>query len=89
MTEPTAIDTATDVAPADARGPLPQGTQVHRPDHDSTALPVAFEVRDLSVYYSDFRAVREVEARGWSARAGHGRLPWSRGPSEGPVTPPT
>jgi phosphate transport system ATP-binding protein len=61
MSEPTVTDAPTDVAPADARGPLPQGTQVHRPDHDSTALPVVFEVRDLSVYYGDFRAVREVD----------------------------
>ena len=60
MTEPTAIDTATDVAPVDARGPLPQGTQIHRSDHDPAALPVVFEIRDLSVYYGEFRAVREV-----------------------------
>ncbi len=60
MTEPTATDTATDVAPVDARGPLPQGTQVHRSDHDPAALPVVFEIRDLSVYYGEFRAVREV-----------------------------
>jgi phosphate transport system ATP-binding protein len=60
MTEPTATDAATDVAPADAQGPLPQGTQIHRSDHDPAALPVVFEIRDLSVYYGDFRAVREV-----------------------------
>ena len=60
MTEPTATDAATDVAPADARGPLPQGTQIHRSDHDPAALPVVFEIRDLSVYYGEFRAVREV-----------------------------
>ena len=60
MTEPTATDAATDVVPADAWGPLPQGTQIHRSDHDPAALPVVFEIRDLSVYYGDFRAVREV-----------------------------
>jgi phosphate transport system ATP-binding protein len=60
MTDPTATDAATDVAPADGRGPLPQGTQIHRADHDPVALPVVFEIRDLSVYYGDFRAVREV-----------------------------
>jgi phosphate transport system ATP-binding protein len=60
MTEPTATDAATDVAPVDDRGPLPQGTQIHRSDHDPAALPVVFEIRDLSVYYGDFRAVREV-----------------------------
>jgi phosphate transport system ATP-binding protein len=60
MTEPTATDAATKVAPVDARGPLPQGTQIHRSDHDPAALPVVFEIRDLSVYYGDFRAVREV-----------------------------
>jgi phosphate transport system ATP-binding protein len=60
MTEPTVTDAATDVAPADGRGPLPQGTQIHRADHDPAALPVVFEIRDLSVYYGDFRAVREV-----------------------------
>jgi phosphate transport system ATP-binding protein len=63
MTEPTATTVpadVTDVTPADADGPLPQGTSVHRADHDPAALPVVFEVRDLSVFYSDFRAVREV-----------------------------
>jgi len=60
MTEPTVTDAATDVAPADGRGPLPQGTQIHSADHDPAALPVVFEIRDLSVYYGDFRAVREV-----------------------------
>jgi phosphate transport system ATP-binding protein len=60
MTEPTATDAATDVAPVDTREPLPQGTQIHRSDHDPAALPVVFEIRDLSVYYGDFRAVREV-----------------------------
>jgi phosphate transport system ATP-binding protein len=60
MSEPTVTATPTDVAPADAAGPLPQGTQVHRAEHDPGALPVVFEVRGLSVYYGDFRAVREV-----------------------------
>jgi phosphate transport system ATP-binding protein len=41
--------------------PLPQGMEVsvHR-DHDPEQLPVVFEIKDLSVYYGDFRAVREV-----------------------------
>jgi len=60
MSEPTVSDAPTDVAPADARGPLRQGTQIRRPDHDPAALPVVFEIRDLSVYYGEFRAVREV-----------------------------
>jgi phosphate transport system ATP-binding protein len=30
------------------------------PHHDPEQLPVVFEIKDLSVYYSDFRAVREV-----------------------------
>ncbi len=60
MSEPTVTEAKTDTAPADASGPLPQGTQVHRADHDPAELPVVFEVRDLSVFYGDFRAVREV-----------------------------
>jgi len=60
MSERTVSDAPTDVAPADARGPLRQGTQIRRPDHDPAALPVVFEIRDLSVYYGEFRAVREV-----------------------------
>jgi phosphate transport system ATP-binding protein len=60
MTDPTVTETPTDSVSADAQGPLPQGTQVRRADHDPAALPVVFEIRDLSVYYGDFRAVREV-----------------------------
>jgi phosphate transport system ATP-binding protein len=61
MTEPTVTDARTGTRPAEAGGPLPQGTQVHRSDHDPAPLPVVFEVRDLSVYYGNFRAVREVD----------------------------
>jgi phosphate transport system ATP-binding protein len=41
---------------------LPQGTPVTStaPADGATALPVVFEVRDLSVYYGAFRAVRDV-----------------------------
>jgi phosphate transport system ATP-binding protein len=60
MTDPTVTETPTDSVSADAQGPLPQGTEVRRADHDPAALPVVFEIRDLSVYYGDFRAVREV-----------------------------
>jgi phosphate transport system ATP-binding protein len=59
MTEPTAAPTI-DTAHAPVDAPLPQGTPVtdDAPHHES--LPVVFEVRDLSVYYGSFRAVREV-----------------------------
>ncbi|MDD9371616.1 MAG: phosphate ABC transporter ATP-binding protein PstB [Acidimicrobiales bacterium] len=59
MTEPTVTQTI-DTAPAPVDAPLPHGTAVTHgaPDHGS--LPVVFEIRDLSVYYGDFRAVREV-----------------------------
>jgi phosphate transport system ATP-binding protein len=41
--------------------PLPQGVEVHASgDTDPHDLPIVFEVKDLSVYYGDFRAVREV-----------------------------
>ena len=64
MSEPTVVPVAdgdvTDTVVADSGSPLPQGTEIHRADHDPAALPVVFEVRDLSVYYGDFRAVREV-----------------------------
>ena len=62
MTEPTApvADSPADVVVADAASPLPQGTEIHRSDRDPAELPVVFEVRDLSVFYGDFRAVREV-----------------------------
>jgi phosphate transport system ATP-binding protein len=57
MTEPTVTATSTI---ADAP-PLPQGTPVvDRHQTDPSELPVVFEVRDLSVFYGDFRAVREV-----------------------------
>ncbi|MBN2622986.1 MAG: phosphate ABC transporter ATP-binding protein [Acidimicrobiales bacterium] len=57
MTEPTA--TATTSA-ADGQ-PLPQGTVVaHHDQPEPTDLPVVFELRDLSAYYGDFRAVRDV-----------------------------
>jgi phosphate transport system ATP-binding protein len=68
MTEPrTTTDAPVEVqteAEPDAvqpEGPLPQGTQlgVHTTT-DPGDLPVVFEVRDLSVYYGDFRAVRDV-----------------------------
>ena len=63
MTEPTAP--TIDAEPGAADVPLPQGTAVDDPDTGRrssahTDLPVVFEVRDLSVYYGDFRAVREV-----------------------------
>jgi phosphate transport system ATP-binding protein len=67
MTEPTTAADPTDAtatdsdAPAEA-GPLPQGLPVraHEESVDPADLPVVFEVRDLSVYYGDFRAVRDV-----------------------------
>jgi phosphate transport system ATP-binding protein len=65
MTDPQAPTVTTTEGtmdePSDAESPLPQGTEV--PVHDSRDpkdLPIVFEVRDLSVYYGDFRAVREV-----------------------------
>jgi phosphate transport system ATP-binding protein len=65
MTDPQAPTVTTTEGtmdePSDAESPLPQGTEV--PVHDSRDpkdLPIVFEVRDLSVYYGDFRAVRDV-----------------------------
>jgi phosphate transport system ATP-binding protein len=60
MTDPTV--TAPARPKTDQEGaPLPQGMEVSaHPHHDPEQLPVVFEIKDLSVYYSDFRAVREV-----------------------------
>jgi phosphate transport system ATP-binding protein len=68
MTEPTTASggrptdgtvTVTDKTPADS--PLRQGLEVAAHDDiDPADLPVVFELRDLSVYYGDFRAVRDV-----------------------------
>ncbi|HKH05793.1 MAG TPA: phosphate ABC transporter ATP-binding protein PstB [Acidimicrobiales bacterium] len=63
MTEPTATPTAgRTIAPrttAPAPEPLAAPSAAPGPV-DAAALPVVFEVRDLSVYYGTFRAVREV-----------------------------
>ena len=41
--------------------PLSQGIEVtHHDKPDSGALPIVFRVKDLSAYYGDFRAVRDV-----------------------------
>jgi phosphate transport system ATP-binding protein len=57
MTDPTATVTRT----MSDESPLPQGVAVARHDQpDPGALPVVFELRDLSVFYGDFRAVRDV-----------------------------
>jgi phosphate transport system ATP-binding protein len=59
MTDHTVTDTSDDVVDDDA--PMPQAIEV--PEHDRPdpeRLPIVFEVRDLAVYYGDFRAVREV-----------------------------
>jgi phosphate transport system ATP-binding protein len=41
--------------------PLPQGFEVARHEHPAPGeLEIVFEVRDLSAFYGDFRAVREV-----------------------------
>jgi phosphate transport system ATP-binding protein len=58
MTDRTVTDTQDAV---DDDRPQPQPIEV--PEHDRQdpdSLPIVFEVRDLSVYYGDFRAVREV-----------------------------
>jgi len=58
MTDHTVTDTSDAV---DDDGPMPQAIEV--PEHerrDPESLPIVFEVRDLAVYYGDFRAVREV-----------------------------
>ncbi|HET6954251.1 MAG TPA: phosphate ABC transporter ATP-binding protein PstB [Acidimicrobiales bacterium] len=54
--------TTADAPPTNREAPLPQGMAVSA--HDGPApdqLPIVFEVRDLSVYYGDFRAVRDVD----------------------------
>ncbi|HET8620229.1 MAG TPA: phosphate ABC transporter ATP-binding protein PstB [Acidimicrobiales bacterium] len=62
MTEPTtATDGTATVTDAPSDDPLPQGTEIGvHPQGDPAELPVVFEVRDLSVFYGDFRAVRDV-----------------------------
>jgi phosphate transport system ATP-binding protein len=58
MTDHTVTDTSDAV---EDDGPMPQAIEV--PAHerrDPKSLPIVFEVRDLAVYYGDFRAVREV-----------------------------
>jgi len=41
--------------------PLSQGIEVgHHGEPDVNALPIVFKVKDLSAYYGDFRAVRDV-----------------------------
>jgi phosphate transport system ATP-binding protein len=61
MTEPTATPTAgRTIAPlVTARAPE-AAVATSAPAAAATDLPVVFEVRDLSVYYGAFRAVREV-----------------------------
>ena len=55
MTEPTAATAVTD------DNPMPQGLQVSAHGAtDPAELPVVFEMRDLSAYYGEFRAVRDV-----------------------------
>jgi len=57
MTESAGPPTMTERADT----PLPQGLEVARrelAEHDH--LPIVFEIGDLSAYYGDFRAVREV-----------------------------
>ena len=57
MTDPAATVTRT----MSDEGPLPQGVAVAPHDRPKPGtLPVVFELRDLSVYYGDFRAVRDV-----------------------------
>ena len=62
MTEPTATATPTDAPAATVRSagamrprPLAGSRRV-----DPASLPVVFELRDLGVWYGDFRAVRDV-----------------------------
>ena len=57
MTDPAATVTRT----MSDESPLPQGVVVAPHDQpEPGALPVVFELRDLSAYYGDFRAVRDV-----------------------------
>jgi phosphate transport system ATP-binding protein len=64
MTESTETTTVTDDQPTDgdeAGAPLSQRMEVGRHDRDAGSdLPTVFEVSDLSAYYGEFRAVREV-----------------------------
>jgi phosphate transport system ATP-binding protein len=67
MTDPRPVTTSVSTDPE----PMPEDEGVYGPSFadivdtsvtspDPDALPIVFEVRDLSVYYGDFRAVREV-----------------------------
>jgi phosphate transport system ATP-binding protein len=57
MTDSAGIPTMTE----SADHPLPQGLEVARQEQaDRDHLPIVFEARDVSAYYGDFRAVREV-----------------------------
>src|SRR5262245_22308216 len=64
MTEPTtAPDATADATVSDSPhdDPLPQGMEVRVSEvADPSSLPIVFEVDDLSVYYGQFRAVRDV-----------------------------
>jgi phosphate transport system ATP-binding protein len=68
MTDPaSAPQTKTEPAPADAPADAPAVTPSFRQaategpvSHDWEQLPIVFEISDLSAYYGDFRAVREV-----------------------------
>jgi phosphate transport system ATP-binding protein len=48
--------------PVEEEVPLSQGIEVtaHHDEPDLSALPVVFTVKDLSAFYGDFRAVRDV-----------------------------
>jgi phosphate transport system ATP-binding protein len=46
---------------ATEEAPLSQGIEVtHHDEPDAASLPIVFAVKDLSAYYGDFRAVRDV-----------------------------
>jgi phosphate transport system ATP-binding protein len=64
MTDPvSAPQTQTQTAPADAPAVTPSFRQTATDgpvSHDWEQLPIVFEMADLSAYYGDFRAVREV-----------------------------
>jgi phosphate transport system ATP-binding protein len=63
MSEPrirTVISSPASAAMSDD-APLPEGTPAPHASADPAELPVVFEVGDLSAYYGDFRAVREVD----------------------------
>ena len=59
MTEPTRTETMTDT-PEPARPPTPRLEVSEHEQVDRAELPVVFEIGDVSAYYGDFRAVREV-----------------------------